>query len=278
MSEHETPILTRVIDARRPFRLVDVEELWRYREVVYFLVLRDFKLKYRQTVLGVGWAVLQPLVGLGVFSLVFGTLVGIETGGIPYPLFAVCGLVPWAYFSRAVPSTTNSLTSNPELVKKVYFPRLALPISACLAFTGDLMIGFVVLALTLIAFATAPAPQIVFLPAFVLLLVTTAFGIGLLTSATNARFRDVANIVPFMVQTLLFLTPVVYPSSLVPENLRLLYALNPIVGVIDGVRWSVLGTPLDPWMLALSVLVSVCLLIGGLAWFSKQEGSFADVL
>jgi lipopolysaccharide transport system permease protein len=278
MIERPEPKLTRVIDANRPFRLIDLQELWQYREVVYFLVLRDFKLKYRQTFLGIGWAALQPLIGLGVFSFVFGSLVGVDTGGIPYPLFAICGLIAWSYFSKAVPITTGCLISSPDLVKKVYFPRLALPLAAALSFTGDLLIGLLVLALTLLAYLTVPAPQIVLLPLFLALLILTALGIGLATSATNARFRDASHIVPFLIQTMLFLTPVVYPSTLVPEVLRPFYALNPLVGVIDGIRWCVLGSPLDPVMLTVSVASAFACMLAGLAWFSHQEPLFADVL
>jgi lipopolysaccharide transport system permease protein len=270
--------LERVIDARRPWRLVDLDELWRYREVIYFLVLRDLKLKYRQTFLGIGWTAIQPLIGLGVFSFVFGKLVGVGTGGVPYPLFVICGLVPWSYFSRAVAYTTTCLTANPELVRKVYFPRIALPLAASLAFVGDLAIGFCVMAALLLVYLTPPTPEIVLLPLFLVLLLATALGLGLFGAATNAKYRDVGHMLPFLVQTMLFLTPVVYPSSLVPDVLKLVYALNPLVGVIDGIRWCMLGTPLDGAMLAVSVLSATVCFFVGLAWFSSREATFADVI
>lgn len=267
-----------VIDPSRKRRLIDLSELWRYREVVFFLAWRDFKVKYRQTYLGVLWAMLQPLVAMSVFSVFFGRLVGISSNGAPYPLFVLCGLVPWNFFSRAVGSMTGSLVSNQELVKRVYFPRLIIPISAMAACLTDMIVGFALLFAALLAFGSWPAPQVLFLPLFVLVMAASATGLGVALSAINVRFRDVGYLVPFSLQIVLFMTPVVYPGNLVPPFWRPLYSLNPMVGVVEAVRWSLLGTPADWVMISISTLSSLALLVAGLAIFSKSERAFPDLI
>ena len=267
-----------IIEAGRRRAPLDFSELWEYREVVYFLVWRDFKVRYRQTYLGVLWAVIQPVVSTGVFTVVFGRVVGVPTDGIPYPVFALSGLVAWIFFSRALTSMTSSLTSNQEMVRRVYFPRIAVPLSTMLTAAADLLVGLALIAVTMAAFQMAPPVQVLLLPAFLLQMVATALGIGLIMAAVNVRFRDVGYLVPFATQTLLFLTPVVYPSSLLSDAVRPLFALNPMVGVLDGMRWCLFGTPPSWPAIAVSLLVAVVVLWAGLAWFARSERGFADVI
>jgi lipopolysaccharide transport system permease protein len=274
----DTMPMRRLVDASRNRPIIDVRELWQYREAILLMVMRDLRIKYRQTYLGVTWAILQPLIGLGVFTFVFGKLVGVSTAGVSYPLFVITGLVPWTFFSRAVVMITNSLIHNQELVKKVYLPRAALPVAAMMSFFVDLMIGMVVVVVTMVVTMTLPAPQIVLLPVFLAVMVAATLGIGLFSAATNARFRDAGHIVPFIIQTMLFLTPVAYPTSLVPPLLQPVFALNPMVGAIDGIRWAILGTPASPLLIFISTVSAVFCLVIGAVWFARQEDYFADVI
>ncbi|TPL27477.1 ABC transporter permease [Mesorhizobium sp. B2-4-1] len=267
-----------IIDPSRKRGLFEPSELWRYREVVFFLAWRDFKVKYRQTYLGILWAMLQPLVAMSVFSIFFGKLAGISSNGAPYPLFVLCGLVPWSFFSRAVASMTGSLVRNQELVKRVYFPRLIIPISTMASCLTDMLVGFALLFAAMLAFGSWPAPQAVFLPLFVLVMAASATGVGVALSAINVRFRDVGYLLPFSLQTLLFMTPIVYPSNLVPQLWRPLYSLNPMVGTVEAIRWSVLGAPADWLMISISTLSSLALLVAGLTIFSKSERAFPDLI
>jgi lipopolysaccharide transport system permease protein len=262
--------------ARRP--LLDVAELWRFREVVFFLVWRDFKVKYRQTVLGVAWAVLQPLVAMGIFTLIFGKLVGVSSAGFPYPAFVVCGLVPWNFFARAVGAMTGCIVGNRDLVSRVYFPRIAIPAATLLSGVTELAIGLLLIAGTLVVLGLPPPPQALLAPLVLCALLAATFGIGLFLAALNVSFRDVGYIVPFALQILLFLTPVVYPAELIPEGWRVLYGLNPMAGVVEALRWCVLGTPADAAVVAVSAIVGAGLVLGGLAWFARSERSFPDVM
>jgi lipopolysaccharide transport system permease protein len=266
------------IDPTRKRRVIDVQELWSYREVVFFLVWRDFKVKYRQTYLGVLWAMLQPLIAMSVFSIFFGRLVGIPSNGTPYPLFVLCGLVPWNFFSRTVGSMTGSLIQNQELVKRIYFPRIIIPTAAMVSSMTDLIPGFIVIFFVLAAYTTLPAAQILLLPIFILMMAVAVMGLGLALSAWNVRFRDVGYLVPFTLQIFLFITPIVYPGNLVPQFWRPVYSLNPMVGVVEAIRWCVLGTPADWTMVAISCACSVMLLIFGLVVFSRAERSFPDLI
>jgi len=271
-------ITVTVIDPLRKRKLLDTAELWRYREVVFFLAWRDFKVRYRQTYLGVFWALLQPLAAMSVFSVLFGKLVGISSNGAPYPLFVLCGLVPWNFFSRSVGSMTGSLLSNQELVKRVYFPRIIIPISVMATCLTDLLIGFALVFVALLIFGYLPSGQILFLPAFILILAAAAAGLGLALSAFNVRFRDIGYLVPFGLQLLLFMTPIVYPSNLVPPLWQPLYSLNPVVGVVEAIRWSVLGTPADWFAIAISSISALAISIGGLIIFARTERVFADLI
>jgi lipopolysaccharide transport system permease protein len=258
---------------------VRLGELWEYRELLYFLVWRDLKIRYRQTVLGASWAILQPLITMAVFTLFFGILVQLPSDGVPYPLFAYSGLVPWTFFAQGVTLSSNSLVANQALIRKVYFPRLVIPVASVASIVIDFAIAFLVL-LGMIAFYGRPFPAaIVWLPFFCVLALVAAVGVGIWLSALNVLYRDIQHIVPFLVQTWLFATPIVYPSSLIPETWRPVYGINPMAGVVDGFRWTLLGSGMPPGaMLATSVVSASLLLASGLFVFRRMERSFSDVV
>lgn len=254
-------------------------ELWEYRELLYFLTWRDLKVRYKQTALGAAWAVIQPLFMMLVFSLFFGRLAGVPSDGVPYPVFTFCALLPWQLFAHALTESSNSLVGNQNLITKVYFPRLVVPMSAVLGGLVDFAIAFVILLGMLAFYGLVPGWQIVALPAFVLLAVMTALAVGLWLSALNVQYRDVRYTINFLVQFWLFATPVAYPSSIIPAQWRVVYGLNPMVGVVEGFRWSLLGKPESPSAVVLvSTIVVVTLLVGGLYYFRRMEQQFADVV
>jgi len=256
-----------------------LRDLWAYRELVYFLVWRDLKVRYKQTVLGVVWAVLQPLVTVIIFTFIFGRLAALPSEGVPYPVFALAGLLPWQLFSAAVSGSSNSLVGSANLITKVYFPRLLIPIGAVVSTLADFGISCVLLVLLMAWYRIAPGAGVVLLPLFVVQAIVLAFAIGLWASALNVRYRDVQYAMPFAMQVLLFISPVAYSAALVPAGkMRLLYALNPLVGPIQGFRWALLGAS-APWpFLWSSVIVTLVLLVGGLFFFKRMEDSFADVV
>ena len=270
-------IPTIVIRPSRGWVSLDLRDLWRYRELLYFLTWRDIKVRYKQTIFGAVWAIVQPFLTMVVFSVFFGRLVQVPSDGIPYPIFAYSGLLPWQLFSQAVTRSGNSLVANRHLITKVYFPRLAIPISAVLPGLVDFGIAFVVLLAMMIYYRVSPTAAVLTLPLFLLLAVAAALAVGLWLSALNIQYRDVGYTIPFLTQFWLFATPIVYPSSLVPERWRALYGLNPMVGVVDGFRWALLGKAPPGPLLAISVVVVVLLLIGGLYYFRRMEKTFADV-
>ncbi|MBW3607471.1 MAG: ABC transporter permease [Actinobacteria bacterium] len=254
-------------------------ELWDYRELFYFLTWRDIKVRYKQTALGAAWAVLQPFLTMVVFSLFFGSLAGIPSGGTPYPVFAFAALVPWTFFATAVALASNSLVEQERILAKVYFPRLIVPAAAVLASLVDLAIAFVVLLIMILVYGIVPSAAIVTLPFFVMLAALAALAVGLWLSALNVLYRDVRYVIPFLVQLWLFISPVAYPSSLVPQPWDAVYGLNPMAGVIEGFRWALLGEAEPPGpMLAVSVAATAALLVGGLLYFRRMERSFADVV
>lgn len=256
-----------------------LKELWEYRELLYFLTWRDIKVRYKQTVLGAAWAIIQPFFTMVVFSIFFGYLAKVPSDGLPYPIFAYCALLPWQLFAHSLMESSNSLVANERLITKVYFPRLVIPISAVLAGLVDFAIAFVILLVMMFYYGIAPTIAILTLPLFVLLAVATALAVGLWLSALNVQYRDVRYTIPFLTQFWLFATPIAYPSSLVPEQWRALYGLNPMAGVVEGFRWALLGTSQAPGMLLLvSVVVVVGLLTGGLFYFRHMEKTFADVV
>jgi lipopolysaccharide transport system permease protein len=259
-----------------PLRLRD---LWDYRELLYFLVWRDIKVRYKQTALGAAWAILQPVLTMAVFSIFFGRLAKVPSGGVPYPVFVYAALLPWQLFAFTLTESSNSLVVNQHLITKVYFPRLAVPIAAVLGGLVDFGISFCVLLLLLFYYGIAPAFTVLALPLFVALAIATALGAGLWLSALNVQYRDVRYTIPFLTQFWLFATPVAYPSSLVPERWRVLYGLNPMAGVVEAFRWALLGKSAGPGpLLAVSVAVVTVMLVGGLFYFRRMEKTFADVV
>lgn len=256
-----------------------LREVWAYRELLYFLTWRDIKVRYKQTVLGAAWAIIQPFFIMIVFSLFFGRLAGIPSDGIPYPVFIFCALLPWQLFAQALNESSNSLVANERLITKVYFPRLVIPISAVLGGLVDFAIAFVVLLLMMAYYGIVPRMAVLTLPLFILLTVLTALGVGLWLSALNVQYRDVRYTLSFLTQLWMFATPVAYPSSIVPEKWRALYGLNPMAGVVEGFRWALLGKKEAPGpLLAVSVATVVLILIGGLFYFRRMEETFADIV
>jgi len=261
----------------RGWQPLNVKQLWQYRELLYFLSWRDIKVRYKQTALGAAWAVIQPFMTMVVFSLFFGKLAKMPSDGIPYPLFAYAALVPWTFFSNGLAQSSNSLVQNANILKKVYFPRLIIPIATVVSGTVDFLVAFAVLLLMMLYYGTLPTANIIWMPFLVLLEIVTALGVGLWLSAMNVQFRDVRYVVPFLTQFWLFATPIAYPSSLLPEPWRMVYALNPMVGVVEGFRWAMLGTETAPGpMVMLSALVSLFLMATGILYFRRMERTFAD--
>lgn len=268
-----------VIKPEKAWVPLDLRELWRYRELLYFLVWRDVKVRYKQTLLGASWAVIQPFFAMVVFSLFFGQLAGMASDGVPYPIFSFAALVPWTFFTNGLTHASNSLVQSQDLLKKVYFPRLALPIAAVLAGLVDFAIAFMVLIGMMLFYGIVPTANLIWIPALLLLTLVTSLGVGTWFATLNVQYRDIVHVTPFLVQVWLFATPIVYPASLVPEAWRFLYGLNPMVGVIEGFRWSLLGTATAPGPLILvSAIAAVMILIGGAYYFRSLERSFADIV
>ncbi len=268
-----------VIQPSKSWVSLNLHELWDYRELLYFLVWRDIKVRYKQTVLGASWAIIQPFMTMVVFSVFFGRLAGVPSDGIPYPVFAFAGLLPWYLFAHALTESGNSLVANQQLIKKVYIPHLLIPLSAVLGGLIDFVIGFVVLLALMVYFRITPTLAVVTLPLFLLLALGTALAVGLWLSALNVQYRDVRHIIPFLSQFWLFATPIAYPSSLVPEQWRIWYGLNPMVGVVEGFRWALLGkTGGVGGSVIVSFVVVAVLLFGGFVYFQRAEKTFADVV
>ncbi len=265
------------IEPPRGWLELRLHEVWQYRELIYFFVWRDVKVRYKQTVIGIVWVVLQPLMTMGVFTIFFGRLAKLPSQGLPYPVFYFAALVPWAYFASALNSCTNIVVSNQHVITKVYFPRLVLPLAAVCSPLIDFAIGLVIMFILTLSFGIRPPATALLLPVLILLAVLTALGVGLWTSALNALYRDVTSIIPFIIQFWMLASPVAYPSSLVPQRWRWLYGLNPMAGVIDGFRWALTGHGVapGPHMLASAFAVMVVLL-GGLFFFQRMEGTVAD--
>lgn len=258
---------------------LNLRELWAYRELLYFFVWRDLKVRYKQTAIGAAWAVLQPLLTMAVFSLFFGRLAHIPSNGLPYPIFYYSALLPWMYFAGALQNATNAMVEHERMITKVYFPRLLLPLAAVVSGLVDLAIGFVVFLGMLLYYGIAPGAAILLLPVFLLLAVLTALGVGLWLSALNAVYRDVRYVLPFLIQFWMFASPVAYPSSLIPERWRWLYGLNPMASAIEGFRWALTGRGQPPNLLFAGSAIGVLLLVaGGVAYFQKMEGTIADVV
>ena len=265
------------IEPPRGFFELRLREVWAYRELLYFFIWRDVKIRYKQTAIGVLWVILQPVLNMLVFTLFFGRLAKLPSDGLPYPVFYFAALVPWTYFSYSLSSTTNAVVENQRLITKVYFPRLILPISTALSGLVDFAIGFVVLSIFCFAYGILPTLAALWLPILLLLALFTALGVGLWLSALNALYRDVRYVIPFIIQFWMFASPVAYPSSLVPARWRWLYGLNPMAGVIDGFRWAITGHGHAPGLLLLASSAAVAVvLLGGIFFFNRMESTVAD--
>jgi len=258
---------------------LNLQELWEYRELLYFLTWRDIKVRYKQTALGVAWVVLQPLVATLIFTVVFGRLARIPSGELPYPLFAYIALLPWNYFAGALNRAGTSLVNNAHLITNIYFPRLAIPLAAVSSGLVDLGVSFLMLVGLMAYYGVVPGPAVLTLPLFLLLAIGTALGASLWLSALNVQYRDVNQLLPFLAQVWMYATPVVYPSTLIPERWRPFYGLNPMAGVVEGFRWALTGRGEPPGlMLLLSVAVVLLLVVSGAAFFRRTERTFADVV
>jgi lipopolysaccharide transport system permease protein len=269
---------TTIIKPSRGWVSLRLGELWAYRELLYFLVWRDVKVRYKQTVLGAAWAIIQPVFSMIIFSIFFGGLAKIPSDNVPYPIFSYTALLPWQYFANSLSQSANSVVSSANLIRKIYFPRLVVPIASTLAGIVDFAIAFVVLSGLMVFYRIVPTMGVLFLPLLLLMAFATALGVGLWLAALNAKYRDVRYIVPFATQFWMFATPIVYPSSLIPEQWRLLYGLNPMAGVIEGFRWALLGTAFPGPMIIVSAGISALLLTSGMVYFRNMERSFADIV
>jgi lipopolysaccharide transport system permease protein len=255
-----------------------LSDIWAYRELLYFFIWRDIKVRYKQTLLGAGWAIIQPLMTMVVFTIFFGHLAKVPSDGLPYPLFSLMALVPWTYFASALAGCSTSLSGYQHIISKVYFPRLIIPMAAVIAPLVDFAIGFVILVGFLAWYRIVPGPSIVWLPALMLLALATAASVGVWLAALNVRYRDVRYVLPFVIQLWMFATPVAYPASLVPGRWRAVYGLNPMAGVIEGFRWALAGGLAPGAITLVSASVVAVLMVGGAIYFRKLEGTFADVI
>lgn len=267
-----------VIEPKKGWRIIDFAELWAYRDLFFFLVWRDIKVLYKQTVLGFLWAVIRPVFSMIVFSVVFGRLAKVPSDGVPYPIFAYVALIPWTYFSTALAGSTQSLIGNVNMLTKVYFPRLIIPMTPVLAGLADFAIAFAVLAVLMIWYGIAPTAYVIVLPVLILLMVLTASGIGMWLSALAIQYRDVRHAITFVLQLLMYAAPVVWPVSLIPEQYRLVYGIYPMAGVIEGFRSALLGTTPMPWdLIFVGAITAGLMVVSGAFYFRRMERVFADV-
>jgi lipopolysaccharide transport system permease protein len=277
LEKEAPPVL--VIRASRGFLRLNLKDVWAYRELLYFLVWRDIKVRYKQTALGAAWAIIQPVMTMVVFSVFFGRLAKVPSDGIPYPVFAFAALLPWQLFAFSLTESSNSLVGSQNLITKVYFPRLVIPLASVLAGVVDFAIALVVLLGLMLYYGIRPTVAVAWLPLFVVLALATALSVGLWFSALNVKYRDVRYTIPFLTQFWMFATPVAYSSTLVPEKWRALYGLNPMAGVVEGFRWALLGKSRGPGvMIWVSVAAVLLLLTGGLFYFRRTEATFADIV
>ena len=267
------------IEPSKGWVYLGLRELWAYRELVYFLIWRDVKVRYKQSVLGAAWAIIQPFFTMVVFSIFFGKLAKMPSDGIPYPIFSYAALVPWAFFANGLNSASNSLVSGSNLIKKVYFPRLAMPIAAVMGGAVDFVLAFLMLIAMMFYFGITPTINVLWLPFFLILAFMTSLGTSLWFSAMYVQFRDVRHIVPFLTQIWMYATPIVYPSSLLPEPWRSLYGINPMAGVVEGFRWALLGVGQAPGpIIIVSSFAAFMLMFFGAYYFRRLEKTFADVV
>ena len=274
---------TTVIEPSRGWASLGLRDVWEYRELLYFLAWRDVKVRYKQTILGVLWVILQPLVSMAIFTVLFGILLKVPSGDVPYPLFAFAGLLPWNYFSQALNRSSTSVVNSAHLITKIYFPRLVIPLSGVLSSLVDFAIAFGVLVALMLVYRIVPTARILILPALILLAMVTALGFGLWLSALNVKYRDVNYLLPFLIQIWMYMTPVVYGSNLIPERFRFLLSLNPMTGVVEGFRWALLGPAavgdyLSGTLLGVSVGIALVVVVSGAFFFRTTERSFADIV
>jgi lipopolysaccharide transport system permease protein len=270
---------TIIIEPRNGLFHLDLKSIWQYRELLYFLVWRDLKVRYKQTVIGIGWAIVQPLVTMLIFTVIFGELVKVPSDGLPYPIFAYSALLPWNYFASALQRCVTSVVGDSALVSKVYFPRLILPLVGTVSGLVDFFVSLLLLLVMMAWFGIAVSWAIVTLPLFLLLALCTVLAVGLWLSALNVRFRDVGYTIPFLVQIWMYTSPIVYPVSVIPPQYRLLYSLNPMAGVIEGFRWALLGKQSPDFsLIAVSATAVFLLMLGGLIFFRNMERTFADIV
>ncbi len=274
----EASVPTLVIRPPRKWVPVDLHELWAYRELLAAFTMRDVKLRYKQTGLGIAWALLQPLLTMVIFTIFFGGLAKIPSNGVPYPLFVLAALLPWTLFAEGLTRSTNTMVTNSTIMTKVYFPRLIMPLSSVISPLVDFAVSFIVLLAMMVYYGYAPTVNIVFLPLFLLLALATSLGVGLWLSALNVKYRDFQYTVPFLIQIWMFASPVVYASSIVPESLRVWYGLNPMTGVIEGFRWALLGNGTPSAMVLVSVVMVLIILISGMFYFRRMEQYYADIV
>ncbi len=274
----EAPVPTIIIRPPRKWVPVDFKELWEYRELLYFFTWRDVKLRYKQTGLGIAWAIIQPLFLMVVFSLFFGGLAQIPSDGVPYPLFSLAALLPWTLFAEGMTRSTISMVSNAGIMTKVYFPRLIMPAASIMSPLVDFCVAFGILIIMMAYYGFVPTINVIFLPLLVVFAMMTSLAVGLWLSALNVKYRDFQYTVPFLIQIWMFASPVVYPASMVPEQFRFLYALNPMTGVIEGFRWALLGTNPPSMMIFISLGVVIALLVSGVFYFRRMEQYFADIV
>jgi lipopolysaccharide transport system permease protein len=268
-----------VIQPTRGLFNLDLASLWEFRELVYFFVWRDFKVRYKQTIIGAAWAVLQPVLTMVIFTLIFGYFAKMPSDGVPYPVFAFTALLPWTYFAQAITRSGTSLVGDSNLIKKVYFPRLIIPLAAVVSPLLDLLVSFLVLLAMMIWYGISPTSGVVALPVFLVLALSTALGVSLWLAPLNAKYRDVGHTIPFLIQLWMYASPVVYSVKLVPEKWRLLYGLNPMAGVIEGFRWALLGTDRPAFhTITISAFAILVLLASGIVFFKRMERSFADTI
>ena len=274
----DSQIPTIVIRPPRKWVPVDFKELWEYRELLYFFTWRDVKLRYKQTGLGIAWAIIQPLFLMIVFSLFFGGLAKIPSDGIPYPLFSLAALLPWTLFAEGMTRSTISMVSNANIMTKVYFPRLIMPVASIMSPLVDFCVAFGILIIMMAYYGFVPTINVIFLPLLVVFAMMTSLAVGLWLSALNVKYRDFQYTVPFLIQIWMFASPVVYPASMVPQQFQFLYALNPMTGVIEGFRWALLGTNPPTTMIFISLGVVIALLVSGVFYFRRMEQFFADIV
>ena len=267
-----------VIESRRGWRQLGLREIWSHRELLYFFIWRDLKVRYKQTAFGAAWAVLQPVLLMLVFTVSLGRIAGIGPEGVPYPLFVFAGLVPWTLFAASLAGASNSLVGGEGIITKVYFPRLILPFASVGSFVLDFVISLGALAVIMLYFGVSVSLAILWLPALTLMALVTALGVGTFLSAVNVRYRDVKYVVPFLVQLWMFSSPVVYTSGLIPKQWHVIYALNPMTGVVEGFRWALIGGARPDDLIFVSALASVVVLFGALVYFRRVERTFADVI